>query len=50
MVGLAVNKLRNTEGTGHGRPVVPSLTDREAKVAIEAMGLVAGLILEKKTP
>ena len=40
LVGLAVNKLRNREGTGHGRPFLPSVTDKEAKVAIEAMGLV----------
>jgi hypothetical protein len=38
------------ESTGHGRSVLPSLTDREAKVAIEAMGLVAELVLEKKMP
>jgi hypothetical protein len=50
LVGLAVNKLRNREGTGHGRPFLPSVTDKEAKVAIEAMGLVAELLLEKKTP
>ena len=49
LVGLAVNKLRNTEGTGHGRPFLPSVTEREAKVAIEAMGLVAELLLERET-
>jgi hypothetical protein len=46
LVGLAVNKLRNAEGTGHGRPFPPSLTASEAKVAVEAMGLVAELLLE----
>jgi Abortive infection C-terminus len=50
LVGLAVNKLRNTEGTGHGRPFPPTVTDKEAKVAIESMGLVAELLLEQKTP
>ncbi len=49
LVGLAVNKLRNAEGTGHGRPFLPSVTDAEAKVSVEAMGLVAELLLEKKT-
>lgn len=47
LVGLAVNKLRNTDGTGHGRPFVPSVTPREAKIAIEAMGLVTEMLLEK---
>ena len=50
LVGLAVNKLRNTEGTGHGRPFLPAVTDLEAKIAVEAMGLVSELVLEKKTP
>jgi hypothetical protein len=48
LVGLAVNKLRNTEGTGHGRPFLPTVTEREAKLTIESMGLVAELLLEKK--
>lgn len=47
LVGLAVNKLRNSEGTGHGRPFLPAVTDLEAKIAIEAMGLVSEFVLEK---
>ncbi|MEZ5099396.1 MAG: abortive infection family protein [Thermoleophilia bacterium] len=46
LVGLAVNKLRNAQGTGHGRPFMPAVTEREAKLAIESMGLVAELLLE----
>jgi Abortive infection C-terminus len=46
LVGLAVNKLRNTHGTGHARPFLPTVSEREGKLAIEAMGLVAELLLE----
>ena len=49
LVGLAVNKLRNKEGTGHGRPFLPSVADKEARIAIEAMGLVAELLLDEKS-
>lgn len=37
----AVNHLRNKEGTGHGRPWLPSVTDDQARVAIEIMGAIA---------
>lgn len=45
-LGCAVNKLRNKEGTGHGRPWLPTVRDDEAQAAIEAMGLVAGRLLD----
>ncbi len=41
----AVNTLRNKEGTGHGRPFVPSVTGSQARVAIETMGIVAERLL-----
>jgi len=41
----AINQLRNREGTGHGRPWLPSVTDRQAKVAIELMGNICEYIL-----
>ncbi|VVE88139.1 abortive infection family protein [Pandoraea bronchicola] len=44
---VAVNKLRNREGTGHGRPWVTSLTDAEAKAAIETAGTVSTYLLAK---
>jgi hypothetical protein len=44
-VGLAVNNLRNKEGTGHGRPWLPSVTESESKVAIEVMGIIAERLL-----
>jgi hypothetical protein len=41
----AVNTLRNKQGSGHGRPWLPSVTDAEAHAAIQTMGLVAQLLL-----
>ncbi|RQV31334.1 hypothetical protein DF027_26970 [Burkholderia cenocepacia] len=43
----AANKLRNKEGTGHGRPWLPRVGDAEAKAAIEIAGSVAGYMLAK---
>lgn len=44
--GCAVNALRNKEGTGHGRPWLPSVTDSEARTAAEIMGVIAERMLE----
>jgi len=44
---IAVNRLRNKEGTGHGRPWLPSLKDDEAKASIEIVGLVSAYLLSK---
>jgi hypothetical protein len=41
----AINQLRNREGTGHGRPWLPSVTGKQAKVAIELMGNICEYIL-----
>lgn len=41
----AVNSLRNAQGAGHGRAFPPSVTDAEARVAVECMGVVAERIL-----
>lgn len=46
-LGCAVNTLRNKEGTGHGRPFLPQITSKQAKRAVEAMGVIAGYILDK---
>ncbi len=45
LLGGAVNRLRNHEGTGHGRPFPPSVTETESEIAIQAMGLVSQLLL-----
>lgn len=44
-LGCAVNALRNSEGTGHGRPFPTTVTDAEARIAIESMGVVAERML-----
>lgn len=44
---IAVNKLRNKEGTGHGRPWLPTISDEEAKASIEIIGCVSAYVLTK---
>jgi hypothetical protein len=44
---IAVNRLRNKQGTGQGRPFLPSMTADEAKAAIEIMGGGASCLLAK---
>jgi hypothetical protein len=41
----AVNRLRNKEGTGHGRPWLPTVTQEEAQDAAQIMGIVSGMLL-----
>lgn len=41
----AINTLRNKQGTGHGRPWLPSVTEGEAQAAIQTMGMVAQMLL-----
>lgn len=41
----AINTLRNKQGTGHGRPWLPTVTATEAHAAIQTMGSVAELLL-----
>lgn len=44
---LGVNRLRNKQGTGHGRPWLPTLSDEEVKAAIEIVGTVSAYMLAK---
>jgi len=44
---LGVNRVRNKQGTGHGRPWLPTLTSEEAKAAIEIVGAVSAYLLAK---
>ena len=44
---VGVNRLRNKEGTGHGRPWVSNVSKVEAAAAIELAGTVAGYLLDK---
>jgi hypothetical protein len=43
--GCAVNNLRNKQGTGHGRPWLPTVSDAEARSAIEIIGCIAERLL-----
>lgn len=47
LAALGVNRVRNKQGTGHGRPWLPTLTDDEAKAAIELVGTVSAYMLGK---
>lgn len=44
-LGCAVNRLRNRDGTGHGRPFLPSVTLEQTRSAVESMGVVAEYVL-----
>jgi hypothetical protein len=47
LLGNAVNRLRNAEGTGHGRPFLANVSDRQARIAIQAMGLISQMLLDR---
>lgn len=44
-LACSVNSLRNAQGTGHGRPFPPTVSDDEARVAVESMGTIADRML-----
>lgn len=48
LLGVAVNRLRNAEGTGHGRPFASTVTDREAELASQAIALASELLLRPR--
>ncbi|WP_175828921.1 abortive infection family protein [Burkholderia cepacia] len=45
-LGCALNALRNKQGTGHGRPWDSTVTQSQARFAIESMGSFASLMLD----
>lgn len=51
LLGVAVNRLRNDAGTGHGRPGQPRktqpLTPAEARLVARATALIAGALLDE---
>ncbi|MEC9360076.1 MAG: abortive infection family protein [Pseudomonadota bacterium] len=52
-LALGINTMRNKQGTGHGRPWLPNVTDVEAKAAIQFMGTIAEWLLhahDRKRP
>lgn len=46
-LGCAVNRLRNKEGIGHGHVFLPSVSSDQARAAIQAMGLISELLLNR---
>ena len=46
-LACAINRLRNKQGTGHGRPWLPDLDQDEAKAAIELIGTISERMLSK---
>lgn len=46
-LACAINRLRNKQGTGHGRPWVPDLDKDEAKAAVEFIGTISEIMLSK---
>ncbi|MFY9893238.1 MAG: abortive infection family protein [Xanthobacteraceae bacterium] len=44
-LACGINQLRNKQGTGHGRPWGPTITEAEARMAIESMGIIAERLL-----
>jgi hypothetical protein len=44
-LACAVNALRNAQGTGHGRPFPPSVSDDEARTAIESTSVICERLL-----
>jgi hypothetical protein len=45
-LACAVNRLRNREGTGHGRPFLTKVTQAQARTAVQCMGVVAARLLD----
>jgi hypothetical protein len=46
-LACSINRLRNKQGTGHGRPFIPELSIDESKEAIQIIGLIADKMLLK---
>jgi hypothetical protein len=45
-LACAVNRLRNRQGTGHGRPFDAAVTPTVSRTAVQAMGLVSARLLD----
>jgi hypothetical protein len=44
-LACSVNALRNKQGTGHGRPWLPTVSDSQARMAVETMGVIGERLL-----
>lgn len=47
LLGAAVNRLRNSEGSGHGRPYLSSISAEQARLATQALGIISEFLLSK---
>ena len=47
LTALAANKLRQAEGTGHGRPQDAKISSHDAQIAAEAAALTSGAMLNR---
>lgn len=50
LTALAINRLRNVEGTGHGRPTPTRATRRQGVIAAQAAAAVCYVLLSELTP
>lgn len=46
-LGIAINRVRNKEGTGHGRLCITALSQQESHSIIQAVGLVSEFLLNR---
>ncbi len=46
-LGCSLNAMRNKQGTGHGRPWDSTVTAGQARFAIESMGNIAAMLLDR---
>ena len=46
-LACAINRLRNKQGSGHGRPWLPDLEPSEARASIEFIGVLSERLLNK---
>lgn len=46
-LACSINRLRNKQGTGHGRPWLPDLSHDEAKAGIELIGTISERMLNE---
>ena len=44
-LALGINGMRNKQGTGHGRPWLPSVTAVEGRIAVQSMGNIVEWLL-----
>lgn len=46
-IACSINRLRNKQGTGHGRPWMPDVSNEEAIEAIQLIGVISDKMLKK---